>query len=392
MNALDIVLLVLALVYALSGYQQGFLVGAASTCGLLVGGLFGVEITPTVLDQFDQSLSVSVLALLAVLVCAFIGQGVGALVGARIRRRVTWQPARVVDAVSGGALSVAAMLVIAWVLGVAASGAQIGTLNKEVRESRVLGAVDRVLPGSADKVLTTFSSLVDSSRFPRYLEPFASEHIVHVATPSTRVERRAGVVAAHDSVVKVIGSAPSCGRTLEGSGFVYDAGRVMTNAHVVAGVSQPVVIIDGSSYPADIVFYDPEVDVAVLQVAGLEAPQLDFDSHADSGDAAAVLGFPENGPFDVEPARIRARQTLRSPDIYGSDTVQRDTYSIYSHVRQGNSGGPLVDSRGDVIGVIFAASLTDSNTGYALTADQVSDAATEGSRSDGPVSTGSCAI
>lgn len=391
MNTLDVVLCVFVLIYALSGYQQGFIVGASSTFGLLLGGFVGVKITPAILDNFDPAISVSIAALLVVLACAFTGQGLGAFAGTLIRRHVTWRPARTVDALGGGALSVVAMLLIAWVLGVAASGAQVGALNGEIRDSRVLGAVDSALPGGADRVLATFNSLVDSSRFPRYLEPFSPEHIISVPTPSAGILHRAGVRAAEVSVTKIIGSASSCNRTLEGSGFVFGKGRVMTNAHVVAGVSHPVVSIDGSEYPATVVYYDPEVDIAVLLAPGVTAPALRFGPASASGDPAAVLGFPENGPYDEEPARIRDEQTLSSPDIYGDGTVQRDTYSIYSRVRAGNSGGPLVDADGEVIGVIFAASITNPNTGYALTAGQVHEAATQGAASSQPVSTGSCA-
>jgi S1-C subfamily serine protease len=389
-NTLDIVLCVFALVYALSGYQQGFLIGAAATSGLLLGGLLGVEVTPALLENFTPGLSLSVAALVLVLFCAFSGQAIGAFLGSSLRSRVTWRPARTVDAVGGGALSVAAMLLIAWVLGVAASGAQVGTLNAEIRGSRVLGVVDDALPGGADRVLSTFNSLVDSSRFPRYLEPFTPEHITPVRTPSAAIFRAAGVRAAQGSVAKILGVATSCSRTLEGSGFVYADGRVMTNAHVVAGVEHPIVTAGGSQFRATVVYYDPEVDVAVLLVPGLHSPALHFGPSARSGAPAAVLGFPENGPYDQEAARIRDRQTLRSPDIYGDNTVERDTYSVYSLVRPGNSGGPLVDSDGDVIGVIFAASLNDSRTGYALTARQVREAAAGGVTSTRATSTGSC--
>jgi S1-C subfamily serine protease len=391
-NSLDVILLVFAVVYALSGYRQGFLVGSASTVGLLCGGFLGVKIAPALLDNLSQDAFVSFTALAVVLFCAFVGQAVGAVIGGRIRSYVTWRPARVVDAVSGGALSVVAMLLIAWVLGVAASGARVGGLNEEIRGSRVLDAVNRSLPGGADHLLGAFNSLVDSSKFPSYLEPFTQERITPVPTPPPAIARNPGVRAAAASVVKIIGNAPSCGETLEGSGFVFADDKVMTNAHVVAGVTQPVVSLDGDSFQADVVYYDPDVDVAVLSVAGLSAPSLRFhDTQAASATPGAVLGFPENGPYDVEAARVRDQETLRSPDIYGDGSVERETYSIYSRVRQGNSGGPLVDARGDVIGVIFAASLTDASTGYALTAGQVAEAAQAGAVSQGVVSTGGCA-
>lgn len=393
MNALDWILILFAVLYALSGYQQGFIVGAASTIGLLAGGFIGVQVTPWLLDGFDPALSVSVAALLVVLACAFVGQAIGVYVGGALRGRLTWQPARVLDACSGAALSVVAMLLIAWVLGVAASGADLRGLNNEVRTSSVLAGVDKALPGGSDRVLSAFNSLVDSSLFPRYLEPFTPEHIKEVPPPNRGVVAKPGVRAAEDSVVKILGAADSCGRSLEGTGFVYRPGRVMTNAHVVAGVDEPTVRIGETDYSGTVVSYDPAVDVAVIDVPDLPAPALDFASReARSGAPAAVLGFPENGPFDAQPARIRDRRTLRSPDIYGDDTVFRDTYSIRAVVRQGNSGGPLVDARGDVLGVIFAASVTDGDTAYALTARQVSEAALAGASASAGVDTGDCAL
>jgi S1-C subfamily serine protease len=390
MNGLDWLLILAALVYAISGYRQGFLVGAASTTGLLVGGFLGVQLTPLLFDGFDPGIAVSMAAVLLVLAGAFLGQAVGAYVGGRLRTRVTWQPARVVDSLSGSVLSVVAMLLIAWVLGVAVNGVDMRGLNREVRSSAVLGTVDEVLPGDADQLLSAFNSLVDSSQFPTYLDPFTRERIRDVPPPTDGVGARPGVVAAQHSVAKILGEAGDCGRNLEGSGFVYDAGLVMTNAHVVAGVADPVVEIDGNAYPATVVYYDPDVDVAVLSAPEVDAPALKFAGPAESGDLAAVLGFPENGPYDVQPARIRDRQSLRSTDIYGEDSVERDTYSIYALVRQGNSGGPLVDPRGRVLGMIFAASITDADTGYALTSAQVAEAAAAGRSSLSEVGTGSC--
>jgi S1-C subfamily serine protease len=391
-NVLDVVLIVSVVIYALAGYQQGFLVGSTSTFGLLLGGFAGVRITPMLLDGFAPGLSISIAALLIVLACAFLGQAAGSFLGSQLRARVVWQPARVIDALSGAALSVVAMLLIAWVLGVAASGAQLRTLNQEVRSSVILGAVDRALPGGSDRVLAAFNALVDSSRFPRYLEPFDPERIKKVPPPSSAVTSRPGIVADGASVVKVLGSASSCARTLEGSGFVYADGRVMTNAHVVAGVSDPVVRVSDTDYPANVVYYDPNIDVAVLAVPDLEAAALSFDETASSGEQAAALGYPENGPYLASPVRVREERTLRSPNIYGDETVYRETYSLYAQVRPGNSGGPLVDVDGDVIGVIFAASVTDANTGYALTADQVAAAAESGRKATTTVGTGDCAL
>jgi S1-C subfamily serine protease len=390
MNILDIVLLVFALAYALSGYRQGFIVGACATAGLLIGGAVGIWVAPMVLEGYDPSLLVSLAALCGVLLCATIGQTIAAYAGGALRRRVTWHPARSIDAVGGAALSAAAALVVAWALGVAVSGAQIPAINREVSTSRVLSAVDSVLPGNADSVLDTLNSVVDRSIFPRYLEPFVPERIISVDPPTRRVLRDPQVRRASRSVVKILGTAASCARTSEGTGFVYAPGRVMTNAHVVAGVEDPDVVIGTETLPAEVVLYDPDLDVAVLDVEGIGSRPLRFARGADSGTPAAVLGYPGNGPFHAEPARIRSEQRLRSPDIYGDGEVQRDVYSLFAEVRPGNSGGPLVSPRGRVYGVIFAASVSDPQTGYAVTADQVRRDARLGRRSSNEVDTGPC--
>ncbi len=392
MNALDAILLVCAVVYAVTGYQQGFLVGSCATVGLIGGGVAGIELSPRLLGGFPESLRVSVTALVIVLALAFTGQALGAAIGQMVRRRLVWRPARVFDALTGAALSVSAMLVIAWVLGAAASGAPLNGINTEVRESTVLGAVDQVMPSASNRLLSAFDAVVGSSDFPRYLEPFQLEQIHSVRPPARRTLASDGVRGAARSVVKVLGDAQGCSKTLEGSGFVYAPHRVMTNAHVVAGVEHPLVRLDDTDHAATVVYYDPDTDVAVLAVPDLEAPALDFATRsAPSGSPAAVLGYPEDGPFDAQPARVRSEQRLSSPDIYGDGTVIRDTYAVYSLVREGNSGGPLVSPGGAVLGVVFAASLVDSHTGYTLTGAQVSAAAHAGAVSQRGVSTGACA-
>jgi len=389
-NVLDVILVVVVLGYAVSGYWKGFLVGASSTLGLLVGGYAGILITPSVLDQLDSSAAVSVAAVACVLLLASIGQLVGAFLGGLLRSALTWTPARTLDAVGGAALSVVASLLIAWVLGYAVSDARIPWLGSQVRGSTVLSSVDRVVPDPAADVLGSFDELVGSDLFPRFLEPFVPERIVPVAPPDGEVVVDPQIRRAGTSVVKVLGEA-ECDRGLEGSGFAYAPGRVMTNAHVVAGVSSPEVEVDGESLDAEVVLFDPDLDVAVLAVDGLDVPALRFDGSGGSGDGGAVLGYPENGPFDAQPARIRDEQRLRSPDIYDDSSSVREVFSVRSTVRPGNSGGPLVSDAGRVYGVVFAASVTDASTGYALTADQVSQRAATGRGADDPVSTGECA-
>ncbi|GAB2971849.1 MarP family serine protease [Nocardioides montaniterrae] len=393
MNLLDWLLVLIVLAYALSGYWQGFITGAFATVGLLTGGLFGIWLAPTVLRSAEPSIWVSLGALFIVILCASLGQALMQYVGAKVRDKITWRPARVLDALGGAVLSAAAVLLVAWALGVAISGTRIGPITSLVRNSAVLARVDGALPPAAPRALQAFNNVVGTGFFPRYLEPFAPERIVKVGPGPKWLRTDPDVLGARGAIVKIRG-ANSCGRGVEGSGFVYAPGKVMTNAHVVAGVHDPEIQIDGETELARVVHYDPQTDIAVLDVDTHSITPLKFavgEHAASEGDPLAVVGYPQDGPFDVQPARVRSAPTLRSPDIYGDGTVLRKVFSLRGLVRPGNSGGPLVTPTGAVAGVVFAASVTDNDTGYALTAEEVADAAREGRAEDAEVSTGACA-
>ena len=242
MNLLDWVLVVLVIAYALSGYWQGFITGACATAGLLLGGLLGIWLAPIALGDADPSVWVSLGALFIVIVSATLGQALFQFAGAKLRERIRWQPIRAVDAVGGAALSAAAVLLVAWALGLAVSGSRIDGITPAVRNSLVLDEVNEVLPQSATKALQAFNDVVGTSFFPRYLEPFARETIVDVGRPPQRLVRDPDVAAAAESVLKIHGDN-SCGRGVEGTGFLYADNRLMTNAHVVAGVDDPEVLI-----------------------------------------------------------------------------------------------------------------------------------------------------
>lgn len=393
MNGLDWLLVVLVAAYALSGYWQGFITGAFATVGLLSGGLGGILLAPLALSSFEPSLAVSLGALFIVILCASLGQAILQYAGARVRERITWQPARALDAVGGALLSGLAVLLVAWALGVAISGTRIGSITSMVRSSAVLSKVNEVLPESAPNALQAFNNVVGTGFFPRYLEPFAPERIVEVAPGPADLPGTEPVKATRSSVVKIRG-ANNCGRGVEGTGFVFAPDRVMTNAHVVAGVDDPEVSIGGGTELARVVLYDRELDIAVLALETDDAPVLKLDTTVGAEDPVAIVGYPQDGPFDVQTGRIRAMQNLRSPDIYGNGTVVREVYSLRGLVRPGNSGGPIVTPQGKVAGVVFAASVTDQETGYALTAQQVQASARAGTApgtDDGEVDTGDCA-
>jgi uncharacterized membrane protein required for colicin V production len=390
MNLLDWILLLLLGAYALSGYWQGFITGAFATIGLLLGGLLGIWVAPRALGNVEPSLWVSLGALFIVILCATVGQALLQYTGARMRARIKWQPVRAVDAAGGAILSMSAVLLVAWALGVAISGSRLGPVTPIVRDSKVLATVDEFLPGQAYQGLQAFNDVVGTTFFPRYLEPFAPEQIIAVDPPARGILRDPDVERAHRAVFKVHGNN-SCGRGVEGTAFLIRSDRLMTNAHVVAGVDDPQILIGEKTIDARVVYYNSDLDIAVLAIQDLGVEPLHFAAGAQTNAKVALLGYPQDGPYDAQPARVRQQQRLRSPDIYGNGSVLRSVYSLRGLIRPGNSGGPLVDTAGNVAGVIFAASVSDAETGYALTAGAVAAARDAGIAATNEVSTGACA-
>ncbi|MEU5041493.1 MarP family serine protease [Streptomyces griseorubiginosus] len=399
MNVLDILLLVAAVWFAIVGYRQGFVVGILSVIGFLGGGLVAVYTLPVVWDAVTDHAVVgtvaAVVGVVVVIVCASVGQALTTHLGNKLRRYITWSPARALDATGGALVNVLAMLLVAWLIGATLAQTTMPTVGKEVRGSKVLLGVQEALPSDADTWFKDFTSVLAQNGFPQVFSPFSNEPIKEVQPPDPKLANSAVATRAQRSIVKVMGTAQSCGKVLEGTGFVFGDRRVMTNAHVVGGVDEPTVQIggEGRKYDATVVLYDWQRDIAVLDVPDLDAPALKFTSEdAASGNSAIVAGFPENGSYDVRPARVRGRIDAHGPDIYHRGTVSRDVYSLYATVRQGNSGGPLLTPEGKVYGVVFAKSLDDPDTGYALTADEIQPDIAKGRTANQQVDSDSCAL
>ncbi|EFE76408.1 MarP family serine protease [Streptomyces filamentosus] len=401
MNVLDILLLLAAVWFAVIGYRQGFVVGILSVIGFLGGGLVAVYLLPVIWNRVTEdaevSTAVAIGAVVVVIICASIGQAFTTHLGNKLRRYITWSPARALDATGGALVNVVAMLLVAWMIGLLLAGTSLPTLGKEVRNSSVLLGVDRVMPDQAPTWFQDFSSVLAQNGFPQVFSPFANEPITEVKAPDPALVGSPVAARAKKSIVKVVGTAPSCGKVLEGTGFVFSERRVMTNAHVVGGVDEPTVQIGGEGrlYDAKVVLYDWQRDIAVLDVPDLRARPLQFtgpDDDAETGDSAIVAGFPENGAYDVRSARVRARINADGPDIYHRGTVRRDVYSLFATVRQGNSGGPLLTPDGKVYGVVFAKSLDDPDTGYALTADEIREDIEIGRTANQQVDSQGCAL
>lgn len=390
-DLLDIVLVVAIIVFALSGYRQGFVVGVLSFVGFLGGGVLGAKAAPTVADSALMSdLPRPVVGLAVVFLAAMVGQLIATVLGSAVRSRLTWHPARRLDAVGGAAVSVVSLLLVAWLVGTAVASSPFPAMAAQVRNSVVLQTVDGLVPQAARQYFASFRRLIDDRGFPEVFGGLAPTQVREVAPPDTALTASPVVQAARPSVLKITGVAESCSRRIEGTGFVYAPQRVMTNAHVVAGVTEPMVQVGDDELTARVVLFDPGRDVAVLAVPGLDRPPLQFNGQPETGASAIVLGYPQNGPFRADAARIRGTQRARGPDIYQRETVVREIYALRGLVQPGNSGGPLLDTDGRVYGVIFAAAADDPQTGYALTADEVAGPARTGATATEPVDTRSC--
>ncbi|HEV7209672.1 MAG TPA: MarP family serine protease [Mycobacteriales bacterium] len=389
-DLLDIVLLVACVFFGISGFRQGFLVGLLSFVGILGGGYLGTRLAPSAVRALGSHLSTPVTGILVVFLLASFGQLLAATIGGALRRRLTFRPLRAVDDVGGGVLSILSVLLVAWLLATAVAHSTLTGLARQARRSVIIAAVDHAVPDQVRNGLAAFRRLIDTTGFPAVVGPLANVPTAPVAPPDPAVLNSPAVRNARAAIVKITGDAPSCSRRIEGSGFVIGPQRVLTNAHVVAGVGSPQVAVGGSNLAATVVLYDPNRDIAVLAVPGLRTGALRFSGPASSGSSAVVAGYPQDGPFNAVAARIRQRQDINGPNIYDTRSVTRQVYAIRATVLPGNSGGPLLAPDGTVYGVIFAASTDTADTGYALTATEVASDVAGGRGATAAVSTGGC--
>ncbi|MGW5210004.1 MarP family serine protease [Streptomyces sp. NPDC004051] len=389
MDLLDILLLLLVLAYAASGYRRGLLAGCVSLAGFVGGAVVGVWLLPWVMEPVDPgTTAATVTAVLTVLLPAAVGHELAGRLALRLRRELDRGPLRVADGIGGAAANSVAVLIVAWVIASVLGASSSPLVTSAIRDSRLLGAVNEVMPDTTPAWFSRATSELTEAGFPQVFNPFENESTAEVAEPSGDSVTAAAVRAAQRSTVKVEGVVGLQGR--EGSGFVYATERVMTNAHVVAGIDRPTVRIGGvgRAYEARVVLFDPQKDVAVLYVPELRAPVLRFDDDAVRGDSAVVAGYPQDGDLDLRAATVAGRVQAKGQNIYGDRTVVREIYSIRSLVRPGNSGGPLLTTDGRVYGVVFARSTSDTETGYVLTADEVADDARRAADATAPVDTG----
>lgn len=387
----DGILILLMLVFAISGYRQGFVIGALSFGGFFSGVLIGLQVGPLIANQFADGTVRLVVSLVAIFALAVLGQTLAGWLGTRLRRSISSPPLQRLDDAGGAVVSLVAVLLVAWLIAVPLGSTPFAGINKQVRSSAVLNGINSLMPEQAQALSAGLRESLNTNGFPDVFGGLARTNAREVAAPDPALAKAPVVVNSRRSVIKVLGTAPSCSRRIEGSGFVYADERVMTNAHVVAGTS--AVQVETSDGPRDgkVVVFDPARDLAVIYVPGLRAPVLPFvRAPVGPGANAIVLGYPLDGPYNAQAARISEAGDVTGPAIDESAEVTREVYTIRALVRRGNSGGPLVAPNGDVLGVIFAVARDDRNVGFALTAAEASGPAKLGVNRTRGVETGAC--
>lgn len=381
MTAVDWVIVSFAALLALYGSRQGFIAGALSFLGFVAGAFLGTRLGPGLLPEGSSSPYAPAFGLVgALLAGAILAAGLEGL-GLRLRRTLRLPALGALDGAFGAVLSAAIGLGIVWIVAaVVAQAPGSANLRADIQRSVILKRLNQLLPPSGP-ILNALARLDPA--------PSVSGPAPDLAPPPPAIARGRAVRAAADSVVRVLGTA--CGLGVEGSGWVAGPGEVVTNAHVVAGEHDTVVEAGGHGpdLAATPIAFDARDDVAVLRVKGLAAPALTLVADPPAGRAAAIMGYPRNGPFDVRAGRIGQTQTVLTQDAYGQGPVRRRVTPLRGLVRPGNSGGPMVDARGRVLTTVFAGTTgTGPHGGYGVSDSTV--AAVLGS-AGAPVSTGPCA-
>lgn len=355
-----------------SGWRQGGLASLLSAVGILAGLIIGLGVAPLVLQITDQVGIRFLLALGMLILLIGLGQLLGSALGHAIRDRMKTKSGQRVDSSFGAILMSVFSLVLIWLIATPMATGLSNSVGKGVRESAILREVNKVMPDELTQLPRSISGMLNDSGLPPVMMPWEDGSSVDVEAPNIEVADQAMVQDIRPSVVHVIADADGCRRRMMGSGFVTADNYVVTNAHVVAGTQTAYVDTVVGIKEARVVYYNPEVDIAVLRAENLGLEPLAWaDGPAYTGDDAVVMGFPHSGPFTANAARIRERVNIAGPDIYSNSRVERESYILRGTVVQGNSGGPLISSDGTVLGLIFGASVDDTDTGYAITAEEV---------------------
>jgi S1-C subfamily serine protease len=384
---LDLFLLLLLVGAFLRGYRTGLLASLVAIVGIAIGGIAAYLVVPFVGSWVPEPQWRTAATLGAALLLVLVGLSIGESIGASIRRGTRKSKLRIFDRTLGAlATTVAAALVIS-LLAFSVGSIGVPFLSPALASSGVVRSINTLTPNPVQTFLAQLRSSVLQDGIPRIVEAFTGTPPelpdVDTTTPA--------LAAASESVARITGNAYACGQNQSGSGFVVAPDRVVTNAHVVAGVSEPIVQLpDGNAYPGEVVYFDPVDDLAIISVPGVSAAPLSLTSTLSPGTKAVSSGYPFGGPYNIRAAEVLSVGAVGVADIYGQNPTPREVYTLAADVQHGESGGPLLTEAGQVAGVIFAKSDGTSNVGYALAMEEVQPVADQAESLREPVSSGAC--
>lgn len=385
---LDIVLVVSLISYAVYGYRAGLIVSLGGILGITVGAIAAFLAIPLVAGWVSDNVWRVPAVLIAMLVLLGAGQVLGLAVGRVIRRVLDRTPLKIFDRLLGAALDLVVAALLMSMLAFSISALGVPFLSQTIGSSRVITAVNSLTPDPVKALLAQLRSIAVQDGLPVITDALAPKN--PPPAPGV-VPNSAALAAAANSVVKITGNAFQCGQNQSGSGFVVAPGRIVTNAHVVAGVSSPIVEPrSGGAYQGHVVYFDPDHDLAVIAVKGLSLAPVPLGHNLAVGASAAFDGYPLGGPFQSGAATVQSVPTVEMRDIYGDNPQPVELYYLSAMVQEGNSGGPLLNQAGQVAGVVFAKSTTSESVGYALTMKELAPVAGEAASLSSPVASGHC--
>ncbi|MBD8204862.1 MarP family serine protease [Microbacterium sp. CFBP 8790] len=388
MPIIDIVLIALLAIALITGLSRGFLATIGFFAGLAVGAVAAYWVTPFVGQWITEPAWRGPAMIGAGILLLLIGSGLGSALGGFFRRGADRIKLRVPERLLGGVVNVAAAaLAVSFVAG-SLTPVGVPVVSAALGSSAVIRTIDDLTPAPVRGALAELRGTVFAEGIPRLGEliqigPVPSAPAVALDDPA--------LTQAAQSVARISGTAYACGITSSGSGFVVAADRIVTNAHVVAGVDTPLVELPGRpAREGRVVYFDPTDDIAVVSVDGLDAAPLPISPTLEVGASAVVQGYPGGGPFTSGSAQVLSSGTVPVPDIYDTSSVPRDIYALAAVVRPGNSGGPLLTTTGEIAGIVFARSDTDDNVGYAMTPAELLPVVAQMDALSAPVASGRC--
>jgi S1-C subfamily serine protease len=386
-NLLDILLMLVLVGYLLNGIRAGFVVSLGGILGFVAGGIAAFFAVPIVSGWLsDSGWRAAGIIVTAILLMA-AGNAAGSALGHRVRRGIRWKGATAVDRGLGGLVSVVVAALVISMISFTVSSIGVPVLTQQIAGSAVIRGIDDATPDPVKEQAAALRAYVIGDGLPKLIEGIAPAQPVKVPDSVDTPELR----AAAPSILRITGTAYQCGQNQTGSGWVVAPDRLITNAHVVAGVTEPVVELPGGGARSGrVVYFDAVHDLAVIAVSGLRAAPLPLTGTSHAGTSAAFGGYPLGGPYQLRPAVIQGTTTVLAPDIYGANEVPKQVYQISGNVQQGNSGGPLLTLDGHVTGVVFAKSDSTANVGYAITMDELAPVAARAAGLTEQVASGVC--